>query len=400
MSFALVLPQVAEAQMGPDSGCFGEISLEEGGRSASINIEESWQEHCPSISQAGSLAKYFTLVVPENQGPMRMSFSLRTSVFERLFMPRLFLREERANSAVLLAENSPGDLSTNEAHIGMLLLPGGTYTLEVTSLRPRDSHPFILSVSRTASKCHFVVDMTGEGPQEFFGEWIPECPRSITDEGAYAVSYHMELMNGQPLGISLDGDDGVDTYLVVSRPSEDGEIFMSDDDSGAGLNSRIVDFFPPGSYTVDATTVFAETEGSFRISFTPDGPESCRSTLLSELMTETGTLTAECPSLTERNKYAFFYILELEEEKTLYALLEGVGFDAYLKIIDSSGIVVGENDDHNGYYTGDVNATDAYLEKSLAPGRYIIELTSFDEETTGKFKVSFSTSPLVPPSGV
>ena len=70
------------------------------------------------------------------------------------------------------------------------------------------------------------------------------------------------------------GADRIDAYVLLlngSTPDGTGTRLAHDDDSGAGLNSRIVRrFLQPGRYTIEATTFGPRDQGTYRIIVSAD----------------------------------------------------------------------------------------------------------------------------------
>ena len=394
--FALLLPWMPLAQQGGPV-CFEDISLDDG----PVEISGRWEDACPSLSQSGRPAKYFTFIVSDS--PRRVQLSLRPDSLNTFSIPRLFLRQQSPGMASPVAESPLQNFQASDAHIEMFL-PPGTYTVEATTVRsitPEFYDTFSFSAQTLESQCQFDVALGEDGgPREFFHEWTPGC-RSLFDETSYALRYSMGIPEGgKVVEISLNGGE-VDSLLLVSRAGEF-DPYTMDDDGGDGHHALIRSFFSEGEHLVEATTILSETVGPFHLSFSPLGEEGsvessiqapCRvSVSLPEDMatlTDTRFLHRECPSLIQGQKHAFYYVLELEDEGPVHTLVSSEEVDTFLRILDTSGQVLEENDDYG-------SSTDSAISTTLSPGRYLIEVTTFNERALGDFTFSLSSNPIDP----
>ena len=92
--------------------------------------------------------------------------------------------------------------------------------------------------------------------------------------------------------------------------------------------------------------------------------------------------------------YARFYTFTLDEVSDVTVTLKS-DKDTYLYLLDGhrkSGSVEAENDDI------DSDNRDSRIAKRLDAGRYTIEATTFDKETTGSFTLEVETQPIQAPS--
>ncbi len=111
------------------------------------------------------------------------------------------------------------------------------------------------------------------------GSWTPSDCDSIRREGTHVDYYTFTLAETTPVRIDLESS--VDTYLYLIRgadPRSSTGTLESDDDSGHGRNSRIQRTLDPGSYTIAATTLGRDREGSYsvrvyNVDSTPPAPD-------------------------------------------------------------------------------------------------------------------------------
>ena len=96
-----------------------------------------------------------------------------------------------------------------------------------------------------------------------------------------------------------------------------------------------------------------------------------------------GTWNSACPSENRDNAYARFYTFTLTEQAEVTITLESET-DPYLLLLNESGEITAENDDidrNNLNYNSRITRT-------LDPGDYTIEATTFDELETGDFTLT------------
>ncbi len=153
----------------------------------------------------------------------------------------------------------------------------------------------------------------------------------------------------------------LDAYLNLNGRN----VELEDDDSGGQLNARIRAFLEPGDYTIGASSM-NEATGSFKlsVSLTPtDG----------NLVTRDGTaLTVGQPAqamMDSRGRRTFVLNLDTARHIQFDAIADS--FDSVLQI---TGPGVDSEDDDGG------NGTNARLELSLKPGRYIVAVRSLNSQ--------------------
>jgi len=101
------------------------------------------------------------------------------------------------------------------------------------------------------------------------GTWTSACA-STHRCGAYAKYYTFSLSSSTDVQIDLSSDD--DTYLILLNGSgTGGTVIESDDDGGSGSDSRITRTLGAGAYTIEATTYYETTTGSFTLGLQGSG---------------------------------------------------------------------------------------------------------------------------------
>lgn len=87
---------------------------------------------------------------------------------------------------------------------------------------------------------------------------------SVHRSGKYAKYYTFTLTATKTVTIDLTSSD--DSYLfLLNGTGSGGSIIAQDDDSGGGMNSRITRSLAAGNYTIEATTYYVVSGGTFTI---------------------------------------------------------------------------------------------------------------------------------------
>lgn len=232
-----------------------------------------------------------------------------------------------------------------------------------------------------AAACQTSVPANGT----FNGNWSSGCG-STHRSGSYAWYYTFTLSS--PASIQIDLTSSVDTYLyLMSGSGRSGQLLTWDDDGGAGANSRISRTLSAGTYTIEATTFFSGRTGSFAMTLRSTGGGSCI-TAVTLNATTSGTWTSACTSTHRSGSYARYYAFTVTETVSFRADLSSSSTDAYLYLLSGSGTngtVLASDDD-----SGDGNS--ARITRTLLPGTYTIEATTYSAGRTGSFALGVSTS--------
>ena len=134
-------------------------------------------------------------------------------------------------------------------------LAAGTYLVEAASAAGRIRGPadFTLSI-RVATNCE-PIDLGSLEPGPGLlaeGAWtLNDCgARFRRDTPAHTFRFHLPQEGS--VQIDLTAPEGGDPYVYLLSP--EGSYLYSDDDGGAGRNSRIENDLAPGTYLIEATT--------------------------------------------------------------------------------------------------------------------------------------------------
>ena len=233
---------------------------------------------------------------------------------------------------------------------------------------------------------------------ELTGSWASGCD-SATKEGRYARFYSFTLSLGE--GVRIDLTSGQDTVLnLLEGAGRNGVVIANNDDADSSTtSSRIIRNLPPGSYTIEATTFDAATTGNFNLAIdlsasTAGGPtlppasDNCVEELglLTATIVQNGTWAFGCFATDEPNTYARFYSFILWQPTEVTIDLEST-HDTMLSLWLGTGgnaEVIEINDD------AERGATNSRIIRTLLPGAYTVEATTYSQGETGSFTLTVS----------
>ena len=239
------------------------------------------------------------------------------------------------------------------------------------------------------------------------GNWGSDC-RSARRTGSYARFYTFTLSRAHNVRIDLTSSH--DTYLyLMSGSRTTGSVLESDDDDGDGRNSRIRRRLASGTYTIEATTNNGRKTGAFALTVwgpaapptypgpTPTPPSTCTvssiGTSSSTVARTGGTWRSSCASTNRTNRYARFYRFKVSATATVRIDLTS-SQDTYLYLLSgfrkSSPVL--EYDDDGG------SGLNSRIRRSLSPGTYVVEATTYRTRTTGSFTLTIQGLPTATPT--
>jgi len=179
-----------------------------------------------------------------------------------------------------------------------------------------------------------------------------------------AKIHKVKLTQGRNYEIRLNSDD-FDAFLRIE--DGDGKELAFDDDSGGGLNSRLL-FSPPktGEYAVIATSLDSKT-GKFLLTINDKGAPAKLAGKKLQLNEQGGaTVTDKLAEGDTPNPIGIFngqvtkghpckiYAVELKAGTGIQINLDSDDFDAVLIVTDAKGKVVAFNDDANGTLNSEI----------------------------------------------
>ena len=370
----------------------GECLEDLGTLTGEVTRTGQWASDCASTHRDDRYARFYAFTLDEET---EVELSLESSEDTYLFL----LRGADSGGSVV-DEND--DVESGNTNSGLTLTLGaGTYTVEATTYRSEVTGSFTLSISPAGSTTtpsepgacfQSLGTLTGEVTRT--GQWASDCASTHRDD-RYARFYAFTLDEETEVELSLESSE--DTYLFLLRGADSGGSVVdeNDDVESGNTNSAITLTLGAGTYTVEATTYSSEATGSFTLSISPAGSTTTPSesgacfqslgTLTGEI-TRTGQWASDCASTHRDDRYARFYAFTLDEETEVELSLES-SEDTYLFLLrgaDSGGSVVDENDDVE---SGNTNSA---ITRTLRPGAYTVEATTYSSEATGSFTLSIS----------
>ena len=309
------------------------------------SVSGSWDGSCASTSRSGPYGRFYAFTLTQRT---RVQIDLTSSVDTHLY-----LLSGADSRGTILYEDDDVSTSNNDSHLDVTL-ERGTYTIEATTYSPLVTGNFSLNIYATAAtaNCFQHRGTLTAGDTRITGEWTGACA-STNEIGSYALFYAFTL--NQRTRVRIDLSSSADTYLYLLRGADsEATALASNDDGGAGTNSRLDLTLDAGTYTIEATTYDAAVTGSFSLTIN----------LAEEL---TFTLTADPqPDL---NKLAE---LQAELETQEAELNHGNPSPAIeipllemLRRVDHTAIFMVEPDDENSDYDARFNLAAAGAENDV-----------------------------------
>ena len=359
-----------------------------GNLTGSVSESGTWADDCVSSVSGRGYARYFSFTLAQGT---EATIDLSSGVDAYLY-----LRQGSATSGRSMESNDDIESGNTDSRI-VADLDAGSYTIEATTYSEDTTGSFTLSVSAEGGTQTPVA--TGCDPASLSlpatgvtGSWADDCESSVSGRG-YARYYSFTL--AAETEVTIDLESSVDTYLYLRDGSvTSGASVESNDDVLSGnTDSQIVATLSAGTYIIEATTYSEATTGSFTLSVsgggsgTPSATGCNAASLTLPVSGVSGTWASDCESSVSGRGYARYYSFTLAAETEVTIDLES-SVDTYLYLRDgsvTSGASVESNDD---VLSGN---TDSQIEATLSAGTYIIEATTYAEDTTGSFTLSVST---------
>ena len=238
----------------------------------------------------------------------------------------LRLGDQRGNQ--LLADDDGAD--DLNARIGPVSLPeDGAYVVIASSF---DN---VVSEGAQVEVGDFTLSITAYEPEELS---YPAEVEATLDDGEVLHLYSFEGSVGDILRISLDSDD-FDPLLVLAEANNLSAPMIRDDDSGEGLNARIVPYIVPasGTYYLTAISYRSDDGGDYTLSIEPLEPQPLAYDETAEL------------SLSRAEQPAGIFSFEAAEGDTVDIVVESATeLDTTLTLLGPDGAQVAFNDDSTG----------------------------------------------------
>lgn len=200
---------------------------------------------------------------------------------------------------------------------------------------------------------------------------------TISEEGQ-RVRHAFVAQEGQRLAVSAMAapDSDLDPYLRIFGP--DGELLVEDDDSGdASLDSLAVVVVRTGGRHVAEVAAYRDgSTGDYTVAVEPGEPPRDGEVVLDE-----------AGALRDGDEVARFEFEADEGDEVLVAVdSDGSEFDPIATLLDPGGGEIGSDDDGG-------SGRNSLIEATLArSGTYVVEVTEFQGDTAGSFRVVVSLS--------
>lgn len=222
----------------------------------------------------------------------------------------------------------------------------------------------------------------------------------MTDRSLYHV-YGYQARAGERVTVTLRSDD-FDAYLGIGRKDigSDG-IWIQDDDSGGGTDSRLVLVFPEdGLYGIVANTLRAGSTGGYTLTIEDGGTGQPMMTVESLLASDAargadllehgrpvaGMLEGSDLTVAPNGAFADVWRFRAAAGDRVTISMQSSEVDAYLAVGDLAGAQLAEDDDGDG-------GTDAKVSVSIQQdGEYVVIARSFGAGETGAYLLRSSIS--------
>ena len=175
--------------------------------------------------------------------------------------PYLYLLDGEGTAGAIKRET--GRAYASAATITETLQPG-SYTIDATTYYAGTSGDFTLEFAAAPAPAACIETLSGNGSVN--GAWTAGClsanPPNARDY--YARFYTFTLDAAAVVTITLSSDDAAPYLYLLSGEGTGGAIERETGSANASA-ATITETLQPGSYTIDATTYYAETAGDFTL---------------------------------------------------------------------------------------------------------------------------------------
>lgn len=282
-----------------------------------------------------------------------------------------FLRLETSGGVPLAADDDSG-FGLN-SKIKFTPKFSGTYRVIVTTFKADATGPYVLNYSSWGGGGGGVIPGTlWLHPGSNFSALTHSDPHDTIRTQSHRKVFLLNANAGNSYVLTMESGQ-FDTYLRVEDMS--GQVLKVDDDSGKGLNARIV--FQPnfsGTFRVIATSFAPDKTGNFDLKM---------GVLASPIAGQVihGALTFGDPVDPSGHRFDIHSHF-LMAGKTYTIRMNSPTFDTFLKLRNSAGFVVAANDDGGPGLNSQITFTPP------VSGMYQIVATSYKAGATGNYTVT------------
>jgi len=254
-----------------------------------------------------------------------------------------------ANGAELGSDDDSGG---NNNALLLQALEAGSYTVVVSGYGVTTGD-YTLSVRESVTR-------------EFGAISLGDTRTGIIDEPGERHLYRFTMSSMGVVRISLDKADGSEIDPELSILTRDGTSIVSDDDSGGGLNARILRPLNTGEYVL-AVVGHGSSVGGYALSVDAQVVE-----FVAIGERKLGNIGSE----DQVNGYTFG-IMEPTSLRIRVDTIGGSGLDPIISVTDESGTVVASDDDSGG-------GVNALIQHNFAAGTYILTVDGYSS-TLGEY---------------
>lgn len=202
-------------------------------------------------------------------------------------------------------------------------------------------------------------------------------PNSLTrDQGAPYDAYTFEAQQGQVVRVRMEGDDSLDTYVIVRSPSG---TEWTNDDFEWQINVSQVDLVAPeaGEWTAWASAYSSGQEGAYTLAIELGS--------IAQITTVEGRLDPRDPQ-TIKGEYYDTFTIDAPESGTFSVELVSYGFDGFLRVTAPSG---------QQWRNDDAGSSSVSRVENLRgmPGAWTVDVTSYSPESTGAYDLNVIVLP-------
>jgi len=205
--------------------------------------------------------------------------------------------------------------------------------------------------------------------------------------------FRFSVTSGGSVTISQTGTNGLDTYLRVYNSS--GTLVAENDDSGGTLNSSLTAMLTAGQYYISAGSYNDQGTGGYQVNVaftatvTDDHSNNLDSTATPITLSSSGAGSANGQLEVVGDRDVFRFTVSSPGSVTVQQTATG-SLDTYLRLFNSSGTLVAENDDASA------TTLNSLLTATLTPGTYYVSAGSYLDQGTGGYQVSVAFAAVAP----
>jgi hypothetical protein len=343
---------------------------------------------------------YYNLIRYDSPGNETIVILYQSSDFDAYLM--LGTLNDGAFESIASDDDGGGGTDSRIEHT---LTDAGTYYIRANTLGADETGSYTLSLQRDGASAPVTATRTSTGSIRNLpiGETISEeltAENEMLQDSSYAQRYRVQLVNGQQVQITLQGDD-FDAYLMLL--DDEGTIVAKDDDSAGGTDARI-DYTATktGPHIIIVNSLGKQEEGAFALFVEHiSGPQAATEPETSPEINirpinigqvVSGELTNSSPKLDDGTYYDVYTFTGVPNT-TVNIMLMSEEFDAYLLLSSFSDqeLTQLETDDDSG------GGTDSKITYRIPDsGIYVIRVNTLSEGETGSYMLSLTSTSAEP----